>query len=73
PGFIVAGGGTGTNPVRAKFNDLLAGTVKSSAAWDFLRQIEDLRSHLEEVFPEKFHATKRTIADDLDWMKQQLG
>lgn len=69
PGFIVAGGGTGTNPVRGKFSDLFA---IPSEAQNFLRQIEDIHARLAKLFPQKFRATKKTIADDIIWMKQQL-
>ena len=73
PGFIVAGGGTGTNPVRAKFGSLLATGHARSAARDFVSQIEHLASRLAKLFPTQFQATRKTVLADIQWMKQQLA
>jgi hypothetical protein len=72
PGFIVAGGGTGTNPVRAKFGSLLAQDGERSAAQGFIRQVEDISTRLAKLFPTQFRATRKTVLDDLLWMQQQL-
>jgi AraC-like DNA-binding protein len=71
PGFIVAGGGTGTNPVRARFGSLLAGEGGRLAARGFIRQIEDIVTRLAKVFPAQFPATRKTVLDDVVWMKEQ--
>ena len=73
PGFIVAGGGTGTNPVRGKFGSLVATSGSRSSALSFLRQMEDIADRLNREFPECYPATKKTIADDLVWMKAELA
>jgi AraC-like DNA-binding protein len=70
PGFIVAGGGTGTNPVRARFGSLPA---EHPAARTFVRQIEDIARRLARLFPAEFPATRKTVLDDVLWMKQQLA
>lgn len=70
PGFIVAGGGTGTNPVRARFGSLAA---EPSARRDFIRQMEDVAGRLAKLFPSRFCATRKTVLDDVLWMKQQLA
>jgi hypothetical protein len=71
PGFIVAGGGTGTNPVRARFGSLLADPGLGSPARDYLRQIEDLSKRLARLFPDRFPATRKVVREDLEWMKKQ--
>jgi hypothetical protein len=68
PGFIVAGGGTGTNPVRAKFGSLVA---DRSVGRSFILQIEELAHRLAKLFPSKFSATRKTILDDVRWMREQ--
>ena len=73
PGFIVTGGGTGTNPVRAKVGSILAGSDSRSAGQSFIQHIEEISSRLAKEFPGQFRATKKTILDDIDWMKQELG
>lgn len=73
PGFIVAGGGTGTNPVRARFGSVLAESRPRSAGQDFVRQIEDISTRLVRLCPGQFPATKKTVLDDIGWMKQQLA
>jgi AraC-like DNA-binding protein len=73
PGFIVAGGGTGTNPVRARFGNLHAEPGPDSAACKFIRQIEDIASRLAKLFPSQFPATRQIVLSDVQWMKQQLG
>ena len=73
PGFIVAGGGTGTNPVRSKFGSLLAQGGDRLAARAFIGQFENLADRLAKLFPNQFPATRKTIQGDLLWMKRQLG
>ncbi|MGH7951650.1 MAG: beta-N-acetylglucosaminidase domain-containing protein [Limisphaerales bacterium] len=68
PGFIAAGGGTGTNPVRNKFKKLAAES-DSRAARQFLDQIERLSNQFEEEFPNQFSAAQKTVAADVTWMK----
>jgi hypothetical protein len=72
PGFIVAGGGTGTNPVRARFGSLLAEGGDWSAAREHVQRMEDLASRLAKCFPAGHFATRQTLEIDLHWMKQQL-
>ena len=67
PGFIVAGGGTGTNPVRARFGSLAAAPA---ARRDFVRQIGDIAARLAKLFPAQFAATRQTILNDVRWITQ---
>lgn len=73
PGFIVEGGGTGTNPVRARFGSLLAGGNSRTAAQTHIAHLEDILARVARLFPRRFPATRRTISDDIEWMKQQLA
>ena len=71
PGFIVAGGGTGTNPVRKKFGDLQAEQGSASTTVAMIRRFEDLLARLTRHFPKEFLDARKTVADDIDWMKKR--
>lgn len=73
PGFIVAGGGTGTNPVRAKFGDLLGEDSSRSAAAKFASRTENLAARMGKLFPKQFLDAKHTVLADVAWMKEQLA
>lgn len=72
PGFIVAGGGTGNNPVRNKFDQLLKDAGKHDAAGEFLRHMENLSARFGRAFPGEFDSAKKTIGADILWMRQKL-
>jgi hypothetical protein len=69
PGFIVAGGGTGTNPVRARFGRHAS---DRDACRRVIHQTEDIANRLARLFPAKFAATRETVLADVLWMKDQL-
>jgi len=71
PGFLVAGGGTGTNPVREKFVSVLAAR-DSGPALEFVARFEELLTRLNQQFPRHFAPTRATVQNDIDWMKQRL-
>ncbi|MCO5052838.1 MAG: beta-N-acetylglucosaminidase domain-containing protein [Verrucomicrobiae bacterium] len=73
PGFIVAGGGTGMNPVRAKFGNLLTGDGTRAAATKFATQMERLTARLGKAFPQQYLDAKHTLLADVAWMKEQLA
>jgi AraC-like DNA-binding protein len=73
PGFIVAGGASATNPVRGKFNKLMAGQDSRAKARNFIRHIEDIYHRLRAQFPKQFLAARKTIAGDIEWLKRQQG
>jgi AraC-like DNA-binding protein len=73
PGFIVTGGATGTNPVRAKLGNILARPDYQSDTLNLIERIEDITSRLAKYFPQRFSATRKTLEDDVTWMKQQLS
>ena len=72
PGFLVTGGSTGSNPVRAKFGALLAAPETRPAAQDFLRRVEALAARLAREFPDQFRAARKTVESDAAWMTQKL-
>ena len=42
-------------------------------AQDFIHNMEDIHARLVTRFPKRFSATKKTVAEDIDWMKRQAG
>ncbi len=72
PGFIVAGGGTGTNPVRAKFGGLLAQDRLKTQAVQFVAQMEELAARFTKLFPAHFLDARKTLLNDVEWMKTQI-
>jgi hyaluronoglucosaminidase len=71
PGFLFTGGGPGTNPVREQFKKLAGQPGSQTAARQLLQQIEDLSTRLTKEFPREFGAAKKTVANDVAWMKSQ--
>jgi hyaluronoglucosaminidase len=71
PGFLFTGGGTGANPVRNKFKQLAGGPDARAAAQKFLQQIENLSARLAKEFPREFNDAKKSVADDVAWLKAQ--
>jgi AraC-like DNA-binding protein/mannose-6-phosphate isomerase-like protein (cupin superfamily) len=71
PGFIIAGGGTGTNPVRSRFTGFLDGR-QAAAANELLRRMKHVSERLEEAFPSELPATRRTVLEDVLWMQRQV-
>ncbi|HEY1787314.1 MAG TPA: beta-N-acetylglucosaminidase domain-containing protein [Verrucomicrobiae bacterium] len=70
PGFLAAGGGPGTNPVRKKFHELKK-EAGSRPALEFLNQMNTLSGQFRNEFPGEFDPEKKTVAADLAWMKAQ--
>ncbi len=73
PGFIVAGGGTGTNPVRAKFLKAASAPGARPSLLALCERMSDIKARLDAHFPALFPATKTTVADDIAWMKSELA
>jgi beta-N-acetylglucosaminidase len=73
PGFLVTGGGTGTNPVRGEFGSLLAAPEARSDAERLRMRLEDVVARLGREFPGQFPAARKTVALDVQWMKDQAG
>lgn len=73
PGFIVAGGGAGTNPVRAKFADLLGEARSRPEAARFTERMSELAARLGRCFPGRFSDARRTLLADVAWMREQAA
>jgi AraC family L-rhamnose operon regulatory protein RhaS len=73
PGFIVAGGGAGTNPVRGKFGKLIADRDSRSAARNFIHHLENVQEQLTRQFPRRFADARKTVLEDIQWMKEQTA
>lgn len=71
PGFIATGGGPGANAVREEFKKL-SSEPDSKSARTFIQRMEDFSAKLNQEFPGEFDAAKKTVADDLAWMKEGL-
>ena len=71
PGFIVAGGGAGTNPVRAKFRGLLAQDRTQTLAMKLIATMEELAARLKKIFPKQFLDARKTLLNDIEWKKGQ--
>ncbi len=70
PGFLVTGGVTGANPVRARFSALLDSSPRSAER--LLRHIQHLHNRMAEEFPTLYDAARKTVENDIAWMAQQL-
>lgn len=71
PGFIVAGGGTGTNPVRKKFGDLQAEKGSGAATAEMIQRFDGLLARLTRHFAREFLDARKTVQDDINWMKKR--
>jgi hypothetical protein len=72
PGFLRTGGITSSNPVREKFNQLLASPNSRQPAQDWMRHIANLSTQIKIEFPKEFAEAAKTVANDADWMKTKL-
>jgi hypothetical protein len=72
PGFIVAGGGAGTNPVRAKLAGLLAQDRTQTLAIKFITTMQELAVRFKKLFPAQFLDARKTLLNDIEWMKAQV-
>lgn len=72
PGFLIAGGLTGANPVRSRFEALEATADSRPEALDFLNQISGISTRLKKEFPGEFTDARQTVEDDVAWMKARL-
>jgi hyaluronoglucosaminidase len=71
PGFLASGGGTGTNPVREKMKAILAGRNQEFVVRGLIQRMEATLSKLMQEFPSQFPSTKKTVKNDIIWLKQQ--
>ncbi len=72
PGMLVYGRGTGFNAVREQFMRISAEPHSRYVAEAYVRHVEGLLEQMKSAFPGRFDATKKTVADDVAWMKLAL-
>jgi len=73
PGMLLHGGGTGYNPVREQFNRLIAAPHARYIGELYIRHLEDLQARLEQAFPDRYAATRRTLGDDIAYLRRGLA
>ena len=64
-------GGTGTNPPRIEFQKMIDARNYYGAR-NMFRHLDDPARRLEQEFPSRCPASKRTIETDIQWMKKTL-
>lgn len=67
PGFLVTGGGTGSNPVRDTFNSI-ASAGNDGAISNYIQSVKQIASDFESAFPNRFLDARLTLLADIDWM-----
>lgn len=72
PGFIVSGGGTGTNPLRQRFNQTISQQGETAAA-AFISEMKSLSNSLQRYFPSEFPDAEKTLETDLQWMEHKIS
>lgn len=72
PGFLVTGGGTGSNPVRNKFN-VLTGSGDDAAVMAYIQSVNAVATHFAEEFPDHFLDARKTIFADVAWMNFKVA
>ena len=61
------------NPVRAQFSRLDSLTDGGAQAKDFMLQTDGLLQRFQRAFPDKFLDGRKTLADDVGWMRAQIA
>jgi AraC-like DNA-binding protein len=73
PGFLVIGGGTRANAIRARLEALLKAPESRGEAETLVGRMEKILERLERHFPDLFSDARRTVRDDIAWIKSHLG
>jgi hypothetical protein len=69
-GMLLRGAGTNFNAVRDQFTRLASAPHSRHVAEMYVRHLEDLLSRMRQAFPEQFEPARKTLADDIAWMKR---
>lgn len=70
PGMLLYQGGTGLNPVREQFKRLISAPHSRFVVDALLGHLEGLAARFERAFPRQFGPAKKTLGDDLAWVRQ---
>jgi hypothetical protein len=72
PGMLLFGGGTSYNPARRQYSRLADEPHSRFAVESYLRGVEDLSARMGRAFPIQFLDARKTLDDDLVWMRAQF-
>ena len=64
---------TKLNPVRERFDQLTAMPHSRFVVGSYIHYLEKLSARLSRSFPGQFEPAKKTLADDITWMKRSLA
>jgi hyaluronoglucosaminidase len=74
PGFVIWGKpNTGLNPVRERFQKIIATPHSSWVAESFIHCLESFADRADRVFPDRCKAERRTIRNDIEFLKKLLA
>lgn len=72
PGMLLHKAGTSFNPVRMQFDRLAAEPHSRYVAESYVHYMSDLAARMERAFPCNYLPARKTLNDDIVWMKQRL-
>ena len=64
--------GPNFNAVREQYQRLAAVPHSRFAIDAFIQKVEDLSTRLDKEFPNRFDAAKKTVTDDIAWLRQAV-
>lgn len=70
PGMLIYAKGPGFNALREQYQRLAAGPHPAFNLRAYIQQAEELLTRLNGEFPGRFEGAKKTLADDVAWLKQ---
>jgi hypothetical protein len=74
PGMLVYGrADTGFNAVRDQYTRIATAPHARQAAGAYVEHVERLSARLKETFPDCYQAEKKTIDDDIAWLKRNYA
>lgn len=73
PGNLNTGRGYAHNPLRGRFTSAARQADGSLAARAVVAEAEQLLARLQQAFPAQFADARRSVANDIAWMKAQLA
>ncbi len=73
PGFLICPGGTGSNPVRAQFDRILALPNAHPAALAYVEHLKGISYRLKTAFPDSYHAAQAVLDKDVQVLTEKLA
>ncbi|MFI5385746.1 MAG: beta-N-acetylglucosaminidase domain-containing protein [Fimbriimonadales bacterium] len=72
PGMLLFGAGTSFNPARQEFDRLATEPHSIFAVESYMRGLEELDARMKMAFPSDFLDARKTLDDDIAWMRSQF-